>query len=389
MRMHFRRNETHIGKYALSVVAMILTVQAVTGEVGSLRVDLVNPKSGDYVAGPITVHADVIGGTGTAKVSFYFDGRLAFVDPAPPYEYQWDAGPTPRVRTIMVVATDDDGHTARASKRTAGVDSTETVDVKLRQISVTALDGKGNFVKDLEAANFEVFEDGTRRQATHFYKGDAALSLAMLLDVSKSMLTGLRIEKSKKAACEFLNSLRPMDHVMAIAFNNGVYSFGDFTTDRASLTPRIESLVAGGGTALYDTLIAATRKLNERPGRKVIVVFSDGRDEHSVASLGDATDALLRGDTTVYAVGLGLLNIEEKQRDILEDWARQTGGRAFFTNDVNEVGKFYAAIAEELRWQYSLGYPPPPSKRSWHEIKIDTVGRQGVRLRYRTGYLND
>ncbi|MBI2839394.1 MAG: VWA domain-containing protein [Acidobacteria bacterium] len=376
----------------LRVVLTMLIVQcahrSLTAQQG-LRVRIVSPQNGEIVAGKTPINVEVDGAVGDVKASFYIDGRLVFADATAPYGYAWDAGPKPSGKIIRVVATAADGRTAEATIRTAGIDSTEDVEVKLRQISVTVLDGKGDFVKDLEESNFQVFEDGARKEITHFYKGDAPLSLILMLDVSKSMLTGMRIEKSKKAAIEFLESLRPKDNIMTIAFNHGVYPLGDFTVDRASLERSIAGLVADGGTCLYDTLIATARKLNERHGRKVIVVFSDGRDEHSTANLADATDALMRGDSTLYAVGLGLLSQEKNQRQILEDWAKQSGGRAFFTDDVEQVRSFYAAISEELRWQYSIGFPPSASQRSWHEVRVNVTGRSGLRVRARTGYLSD
>ncbi|MEW6365471.1 MAG: VWA domain-containing protein [Acidobacteriota bacterium] len=353
------------------------------------RVTLTSPHEGEVVAGVTRINADVLGGSGGEKVSFYVDGRLMFVDTTPPFFFDWDAGAKPSGKTIRVVASRPDGSSSDAQIHTLGIDSTEEVEVKLRQISVTVLDSNGEFVKDLDLGNFQVYEDGVRKQITNFYKGDAALSLILMKDMSRSMLSGLRIEKSKKAAIQFIQSLRPQDNLMVIAFNHGVYPLGDFTTERASLVQSIGKIVAGGGTCLYDTLIASCRKLDERHGRKVIVVFSDGRDEHSTAALDDATDALLKGDSTLYAVGLGLLGSEDGQRQILDDWSRQTGGRAFFADRVDDVSKFYAAISEELRWQYSLGYPPTPSKRRWHDIRVIVTGREGVRVRARTGYLSD
>jgi len=382
---------------ALGCLLLLALVAAMPGFIASHRgsaetpfsIRIVDPPDDGVVAGRTTIRAEAKGGNGDEHVNFYIDGRLVFTDMALPYEYPWDAGTAPRSRTIKVIAVTSDGRRSEHTVRTRGIDTTEEVQVRLRQISITVLDEKGDFVKNLDRDDFVVEEDGIRRTITHFYKGDAPLSLVLLVDVSKSMLTGLRIEKSKKAAVEFLKALKPNDSVLLIPFNHSVFSVGDFTTDKTRLIRFTEGLVASGGTALYDTLIAGSRKIEEREGRKVIVVFSDGRDEHSIASLPDATDALLRGDNSLYAVGLGLLGVEDGQKKILEDWAKQTGGRAFFTNRVDEVSGFYAAISEELRWQYSIGYPPTKSRRSWHDIKIEVPGRPNLRLRYRTGYLSD
>lgn len=377
-----------MGRAAACLLAAWSFSGTVSGDT-DLRVRISSVRDGGVVAGKTPIECEISGGSGGEKVSFYIDGRLVFVDTTPPYAYDWDAGAKPSSKSIRVVVTSPDGRSAEARVHTVGIDSTEEVEVKLRQISVTVLDEKGEFVKDLELNNFQVFEDGRRVGITHFYKGDAPLSLILLLDVSRSMLTGLRIEKSKTAAIEFLQSLRPQDKVMTIAFNHGVYPLGDFTTDRASLVKTIGTLKADGGTCLYDTLIAACRKLGERDGRKIVVVFSDGRDEHSTASLSDATDELLRGDTTLYAVGLGILSQERGQKQILDDWTKQSGGRAFFSDNIADVGRFYAAISEELRWQYSLGFPPAASSRSWHDLRVNVVGRSGIRVRSRTGYLSD
>lgn len=374
------------------VALSFILASALAGGVANadqMSVRVASPAEGELIAGMSSVSVEVTGNDGDVKVSFYMDGRLAFVDPTPPYKYDWNAGLSPRPWRIRVVASSSTGQTAETSLSTGGMESSEAVDVKIRQVSVTVLDKSGNFVKTLDESQFAVYEDGVKRQLTSFYKGDAALSLILLTDVSRSMLSGLRIQKSKLAAIEFVKSLRSQDYATVVAFNHGVYSSGGFTQDKQKLIGFIEPRVADGGTALYDTIIAGTRKLGERHGRKVIVLFSDGRDEHSAASLGEATDALLRSDTTLYAVGVGLTGDEQGQKTILEDWAKQTGGRAFFTNDVKDVAGFYSAIAEELRWQYSLGYPPPASRRTWHDIVVRIPGREDLKLRYRTGFLGE
>ena len=114
-----------------------------------------------------------------------------------------------------------------------------------------------------------------------------------------------------------------------------------------------------GGTALYDVTIKAIDLLGRQPGRRSIVIFSDGDDQSSHAPI-DAAIARAEGsDATIYAIGQGRAVRASDLQDLLRRLATISGGRAFFTDDVVKLGAVFDEILEDLRNQYLLSYPAP------------------------------
>ena len=168
---------------------------------------------------------------------------------------------------------------------------------------VSATDKKGNYLTDLRKEQFEVFEDGNTQPILEFFREDRPITLAILLDSSGSMLDKLR--EVHKAAAAFVDTLRPEDQALIIDFDDKVFLIQDLTSNHELLKDALTSTEAIGGTAIYDVLHAAYRKIGSLPGRKAIVLLSDGEDTASQYGFKRVLEEAKSNNTLIYSIGLG------------------------------------------------------------------------------------
>ena len=144
-------------------------------------------------------------------------------------------------------------------------------------------------------------------------------------------------------------------------------------------------------THLYDALLASFEELSTVQDRKALLLFTDGDDEGSEASMEEALEAARRSLVSVYAVGLvgwssdGGMDINE---GLLSQVTEHTGGLAFFPTDEREMRRAFDTIAEELHRQYRMAYFPPASEGGdeWRSIEVKMASRQNLVVRTRLGY---
>ncbi len=285
------------------------------------------------------------------------------------------------------------------------------VDVNVVNIYCTVKDEKGRLVTDLEASEFEIREDGKKQEIRYFdQETDRPLTLALLLDTSASQIRVLPAEKAT-ANRFFYQILRPSDLALLITFDVNVDLLQDFTSEFERLRYAINrsyinapgSPVNPGpfprsgktGTRLYDAVyLAAKEKLAPEVGRKAIIVVSDGEDFGSTVDEEEAIEAVHRADTMVYAIGIAdrefyrqRLNRPYRGSSALEELGEETGGRAIFPDDPEELQEAFDQIANELRSQYNLGYTPTNREKDGKFRKVEVeVKRDGLRVQARRGY---
>jgi Ca-activated chloride channel family protein len=210
--------------------------------------------------------------------------------------------------------------------------------------------------------------------------------LCLLLDSSGSMQG--RMEKVHLAAGKFVDALKDEDQALVIDFDEKVFLLQDFTRDAKLLREAIDSTYAEGGTALYDALYAAFRKLRNVPGRKAIVLLSDGEDTNSKFSYARILEAAKTSDVIIYSIGLGVSILDVASHSVLKELAEETGGRSFFTGKAEELEEVYQRIAEELRSQYYITYSPTNENwdGKWRKIRLTAPRRKDLDIRTRQGY---
>jgi VWFA-related protein len=145
-------------------------------------------------------------------------------------------------------------------------------------------------------------------------------------------------------------------------------------------------------THLYDALVEAFVKLEQVPERKALLVFSDGEDQGSRASMQGALEAARRSHASVYCVGLVGWSASggmHTNQELLEEIARTTGGRAFFPDDDEEMRDAFDRVRAELHSQYRMGYVPERDEEGpgqWRKIEVQLTRRKDLTVRSRLGY---
>jgi Ca-activated chloride channel family protein len=270
--------------------------------------------------------------------------------------------------------------------------------VDIVSLNVTVTDGGTRFVIDLEQKDFQVYEDGIKQDVTFFNKANLPIALSLLIDTSASMEA--RLQTAQEAAIGFAIRLRPQDLAEVIDFDSRAVILQTFTNNASALEQAIRKTSAGGSTSMYNAIYIALKDLKrvvatnvEEIRRQAIVILSDGEDTSSLLPFEEVLDLAKRSETAIYAIGLrsgegsGATKGFREAEFVLRQLAQETGGRAFFPNQIAELPGIYTQIADEISSQYTLGYSSRNTKRdgAWRRIVV-RVDRPGANARTKQGY---
>ena len=265
-------------------------------------------------------------------------------------------------------------------------------EIEVVTVTVAVTDAEGRLVTDLAQEEFELFEDARPQTISQFTRERVPVSLAVLLDVSDSMV-GLRLTDARQALDRFLFELLAReDEYALVVFNHQPIVASTWTDNPAKVTPALDALRGWGGTAIYDAVHSTLPLLDKRHRQRgAAVVISDGADTASDIQLRDLRSRMLRTDAFIYAVGIDRDDPRAMRTRINPYSLRQitddTGGYTEIVKDTSELGPATARIADELNKQYTLGYTPTrPPDSQFHGIRV-RVKRANHRVRARRGYI--
>lgn len=279
------------------------------------------------------------------------------------------------------------------------------VDVHLVQIQVLVFDHEGNPVSGLTPEDFEIREGRRRIEPEQLHTAhDVRLLLGLAIDSSESMKPAW--SHLRHVASSFLAvSLAPEDSAFLVDFDDTVRLLQPPTADKRRLRTNLGQLVPGGGTALNDGLLFSLLQFRREPGRRALVVVTDGVDLDSRSRWQEAPDFAERLGIPIYfieldrsakpVIGNGDLAgrtpdatlLREQARRRLRRISRHTGGRHFHIDLVAHDGSWTARvdrafdqIEEDLRHQHVLTYYSdlPPAAPAEPEIRVT---RRGLKLR--------
>ncbi|MGE0040610.1 MAG: VWA domain-containing protein [Vicinamibacterales bacterium] len=374
---------------ARSLALVLLLAAAVLGaQAPPITIRIVSPGPEVYVSGPMLLKAVVEPGPRArevARVRFFADGKLVCTATDPVRaECPWDAGADVREHVIRAVAEFEAGGRAVTSTRTKGLDHAERVTVEVVQVTAVVTD-RGRFVQDLQQGAFRLLEDGVPQVITHFSSEGSPLEIVVAVDVSASM--GQSMPQLKNAVRKFLAALGPQDQVTLAAFNDNMFTLSRRETSVPQRLRAVDRLAPWGGTALYDVIVRGVRQLSQQSGRRVLVVFSDGDDRTSHATIETVEEAVRASDATLFMVALGRGAKEDQLRSGIERLVDMSGGRALFVDRSENLAGAFGEVLEELSNQYLLGYQSsnPARDGGWRALTIDVPGR-GYTVRARQGY---
>ena len=365
---------------SLSVLVMLTAiVRAPLGQ-NPAALTIVSPGDGEYVAGRIVIRARVEPALAAESVVFFVDGQQMCVVRRSPYECEWDAGRSVEQHQIRVAATLKNGDRLLRNVRTKDLAYAETANVDVVQVTATVTD-RGHYVKNLPQSAFHVWEDGRPQTISHFQSRDVPLDLVVALDISGSMT--LALPKLKQAAKDFVGAVSSKDRVSVLGFNDSIFTLARRATDPAERVQGIDQLAPWGATAMYDVIMTAVDTLGQGSSRKALIVFTDGEDEGSHASLDNVVQRLQTSDVTLYMIGQGRGTSLEPLKKVMRSLSEPTGGRALFTEKIEQLHDAFAELLDELSNQYLLGYVPTNAKRdsTLRHIKVQVDGYSGVRAR--------
>lgn len=252
-------------------------------------------------------------------------------------------------------------------------------------VYATVSDREGRLVPDLTQADFQVFDNGRPVRIDAFSAGNQPITVAVMLDMSNSMQGRfLRVRESTR---RFIDALSPQDRARIGSFGYEVAISPILTGDKRILSRVIdEELWPGGGTPLWNAVDAAMTSLSGEPGRRVVLVLTDGGDTGSLPGLhadqGQVERRARDEGSIVYALGL--------QGNLLEGGiiklAALSGGGHFDLNNDEDLTSTFARVTAELRHQYALGFTPTTFDRKTHKLDV-RLTRPGLTARARTSYL--
>lgn len=229
----------------------------------------------------------------------------------------------------------------------------------------------GTPLKDLQANDFKVREDDIDQTPLTVEQKLPPLSIIVLIDSSGSMKP--RMKETKAAAGAFLSNLGSSDSTEVITFSREVRPLTPMSTNRETARHAIDSIRAHGDTALYDALWESVGVLKTRPGRKAVVLLSDGVDDDGKGgqlgkhSIDEVLHLASDVNVPLYAIGVG----NEIDEALLASIAQGTGALYFLAPQAAQLKTLYAKIAEQLSGQYLISYiSNHPKNSSSHQVQI-------------------
>ena len=321
---------------------------------------------------------------------------------------------------------------------TPQVEIHEVVDLSLRQIYVTVTDRKQRRVLDLDPEDFELLDGGVRQQIVTFERGEIPFTAILLIDTSDSMNTD-RLRAARRGAELFLGGMEAFDEAAILAFADRPLLVSPFSTNPAYLNAALSELTPGGGTAIHDYLFLALRRLENRHGRRVVILLSHGQDAHSVLRMQQVQEVARGSQALLYWIRIlpeetpptpieaslpsagtdpGLesrlrnrqiqhrvqppaferftwvdswrdLATNQRQEQILRETIEDSGGRILDVTRPIEIAAAFGDILTELRAQYAVGYYPSGERGdgNWRKIRVK-LSRGGLQARANGGYLD-
>ncbi len=221
---------------------------------------------------------------------------------------------------------------------------------------VSILDNEGKPVRGLTKKDASLFENHlpVDIESMRMYGADGTpepFSIGIVLDRSGSM-EGEKIAKAKESVLRFLSLMEPGDRASFISFSDTVDQIEPLTGDIERLKQDAEKVAAGGHTALFDAIAAGVSSVQGVPGRRAVIVLTDGKANRGTLDINQAVAAAIKANVSIYVIGLG----KDVRAARLEGIADQSGGVYFFTPSADGLAEIYQTISKRIRNEYVLTY---------------------------------
>ena len=293
------------------------------------------------------------------------------------------------------------------------------VKVDMVVLSFQVTDNKGHYVNGLKPTDFRIFEDGILQQIATFAEGaKAPLAVAgdgatrPLLEANKDALPGMEkpdafvgtnvfvlfdtsnfmykgFVYAEDAIADFVRGLDRADSVAVYTFSRNMSRAAPLTRDHSNAIAGLRKSVAGDDTALYNALLLALRDAAKIPGRKVIIVFSNGPDNASMVAPDDVRAVAEDEGIPLYVISTAEVNKDPISSNVFKRISQRTGGKAYFAKTWQKQVEAFEDIREDLGNSYTVTYYPKANpNEGFRKITIDPTNDPGKkwRIRSRPGY---
>jgi len=248
-------------------------------------------------------------------------------------------------------------------------------------VAVVVRDPNGRPIRNLSAADFQVTDDGDVRKILDFRNDVSPVSVALLLDTSGSMHIGGKLKRASEVGHLLLSSMNEgTDEAALFVFDKVVRTVQPFTTEFDNVRSAFASVNPWGSTSLYDAIAETAQQLSKRPGRRAIIVLTDGVDTSSQLTAQEVSGIASTIDMPVYVVAVETSLTDDGE---LTSLARWSGGMLYGVSNTADGSVVARQIVNELRHQYLIAFEPSSSV-GWH--RIDVRSRQRATLQARSGY---
>src|SRR2546422_4726049 len=257
-------------------------------------------------------------------------------------------------------------------------------------VPATVLDATGRLVPSLDQDQFTILDNGKPQEITFFQNETQPFTVVVMLDYSASMTNSLDLLRA--ATEQFLLRMLPQDKGQVGAFSDRIEFSGQFTNDRDDLISALRELQYGNPTRLWDAVDQSIDMLKPVPGRKVVLVFTDGDDTYSKIGFGSVLDHARQEEVMVYAIGLqsvyfnGQRMVRSSPDRSLRKIAEETGGGYFELKKTDELGPTFTRVAQELHSLYTLGFSPAALDGKEHQLDVK-LEASGMTSRARKTYV--
>lgn len=295
--------------------------------------------------------------------------------------------------------------------------------VDLVVLSFTVTDNKGKYVNGLKPADFKVTEDGISQKLATFSEGSrpamqiladgsmkpllpnapeaekigaatlegkdafVGTNVFVLFDTSNFMYRGFVY--AEDAIADFVRGLDKADSVAVYTFSRNLSRAANLTPDRNDAILGLRKAVAGDDTALYNGLLLTLRDAAKVPGRKVVIVFSNGPDNASMVAPDDVRAVAEDEGIPIYVISTNDVNKDPISSSVFRRIAGRTGGKAYWAKTWQKQVEAFDQIREDLGNSYTVTYYPAVNpNEGFRKINIQIVSDVGkhYRVQARPGY---
>jgi VWFA-related protein len=289
------------------------------------------------------------------------------------------------------------------------------VKVDLVVLSFTVTDSKNNYINGLKPSDFRIFEDGILQKMNTFAEGAkppllvtedgktqpmiegakdtgrgqdrpealVGTNVFLLFDTSNFMYRGFVY--AEDAIADFVRGLDRADSVAVYTFSRNLSRASGLTRDHNDAISGLRKSVAGDDTALYNALLLTLRDAAKVPGRKVVIVFSNGPDNASMVAPDDVRAVAEDEGISIYTISTNEVNKDAISSGVLRRIAQRTGGKAYWARTWQKQVEAFENIREDLGNSYTVTYYPAPNpNEGFRKIAVEITSDPGKKFRVRT-----